>query len=146
MRSLKQRLLIAPVLVAGAFVVPATANAQTTYIGCAGTGSTVKPRVAPSTCSTWYPWVDHAHSHNFRRLHWHRWGASQATASGTDVYRGMGVVVRSPVRVTVSRPRGFDAWGGGVNLPAYSRMTVRYRDGSSQTVSLAWGFDLWPDY
>jgi hypothetical protein len=119
--------------------------AQTTYIGCSA-GEDPKPRVAPKSCSTWYPWVDHAHSHNFQRLRWHSWGGAQATATGVDVYVGMGNVVRTPVRLTVSRPRGFETYAGGVDMPAYTRMSVRYRDGFVAKVRLAWGFDLWPDY
>jgi hypothetical protein len=131
----------------GGLVIPAAANAKSIYIGCATTaGSTIHARVAPRTCSTWYLWVDHAHSHNFQRLHWRHWGAYRATATGVDVYTGMGVTTKAPVRATVSRPRGFDGYANSPILPAYSRMTVRYPDGWHSTVSLAWGFDIWPTF
>lgn len=131
--------------IAAALAITAPASAQTTYIGCQGT-KWPKPRVAPRNCDTWYPWLAHYQAHNFERLRWRHWGASQATARGVDVYRGMGNVVRTPVRLTAWRPRGFDTYGGGVDLPAYTRLTVQYRGGNTDTVRLAWGYDLWPLY
>ena len=143
---MKRAILTVTLAAVAALALAGTASAQTTYIGCAtGAGSTPTPRVAPSTCSTWYRWVDHAHSHNFQQLRWRQWGSSRATATGVDVYTGMGTTVRTPVTITVSRPRGFETYNGGVEMPAYTRMTARYRNGST-TVSLAWGFDLWPQY
>lgn len=145
-KHMLKKIVIPVVLLAGALVGPAAASADTPRIGCAGTGENIRASVAPRTCSTWYSWVDHAHSHNFEHLRWRSWGGYQASATGVDVYTGMGTVVRSPVHLTVSRPRGFNTVGGHVDNPAYSRMTVRYRDGQRATVSLAWGWDLYPLY
>ena len=43
-----KKIVITVVLLAGALVGPAAASAQTTHIGCAGTGETITPRVAPA--------------------------------------------------------------------------------------------------
>jgi hypothetical protein len=112
------------------------ADATPTYIGCAsGSATGVAARVAPHTCSTVYPWLDHAHSAGqLVHLHWRHWGSRHATATGIMKYK---VYDHTPVRVVASARRC--AW----EHCAYSRLSTRTPYGHG-AILLPFPGDLWP--
>jgi hypothetical protein len=116
----------------------ASSSSDATYVGCAEASPDwiAAPKVRPTTCDTWYPWLSHAESAGkLHKLRWTSWGGVTATATGQMRFK---TYDRTPVRITLSRPRSV------FSMRAYTRMRVT-TGGHSSTMELPWGYDLWPE-
>jgi hypothetical protein len=130
---MKLNLLIPVSVAAVALAVTPAAHAKT-YIGCATGAHDVKPRVAPGTCNTWYPWLSHAESAGMlTKIRWRHWGSRRATATAIMLYR----TSRIRTELVAYWPRSV------YGMRAYSKLRTKSKYGGG-TMNLPWGYDLWP--
>ncbi len=130
---MKLKIVILISVAAVVFTVTPAAHAKT-YIGCATDAHDVKPRAAPKTCNTWYPWLSHAESAGrLTQLRWRHWGSRRATATAIVLYR----TSRVRTKVVAYRPRSV------YGMRAYSKLHTKTKYGGG-TMNLPWGYDLWP--
>ena len=135
-------------LVAGAaallaMMLTATSPAQAAphrkvYVGCAARSGDPTPRIAPSSCDTWFSSLSRAETFgSLTNLRWKSWGGRVATATGTKIYGAPGT--RTPVTVKLWKPRNV------FSMVAYSRLTVHdLKYGTTGTIEMPWGYGLWP--